>query len=85
MPKINTPLIKQVNAKQGTPDNHLLLQKVIEEALHGDRRLFEAPADPTAAPHVPRRSRAVRFGGSATAVLFGKELKLLGRDPELIS
>jgi ABC-2 type transport system permease protein len=44
-----------------------------------------APADPTAAPHVPRRSRAVRFGGSATAVLFGKELKLLGRDPELIS
>ncbi len=27
----------------------------------------------------------MRFGGSATAVLFGKELKLLGRDPELIS
>ncbi|WP_303808417.1 hypothetical protein [Sandarakinorhabdus limnophila] len=48
-------------------------------------RMEAAPADPTAAPHVPRRSRAVRFGGSATAVLFGKELKLLGRDPELIS
>ena len=48
-------------------------------------RMEAAPADPTAAPHVPRRGRAVRFGGSATAVLFGKELKLLGRDPELIS
>jgi len=48
-------------------------------------RMEAAPADPTAAPHVPRRGRVVRFGGSATAVLFGKELKLLGRDPELIS
>lgn len=53
-------------------------------------RLEAAPADPTAAPSAPRRSgrgrsRAVRFGGSAFAVLFGKELKLLGRDPELIS
>ncbi len=50
-------------------------------------RMEAAPADPTAAPTLaaPRRSRAVRFGGSATAVLFGKELKLLGRDPELIS
>ena len=48
-------------------------------------RMEAAPADPTAAPPVPRRGRAVRFGGSATAALFGKELKLLGRDPELIS
>lgn len=48
-------------------------------------RMEAAPADPTAAPSVQRRGRAVRFGGSATAVLFGKELKLLGRDPELIS
>ena len=48
-------------------------------------RMEAAPADPTAAAPVPRRGRAVRFGGSATAVLFGKELKLLGRDPELIS
>ena len=48
-------------------------------------RLEAAPADPTATPAAPRRSRAVRFGGSAFAALFGKELKLLGRDPELIS
>ena len=48
-------------------------------------RMEAAPADPTAAPHVPRRSRRVRFGGSASAALFSKELKLLGRDPELIS
>ncbi|WP_017668724.1 ABC transporter permease [Sandarakinorhabdus sp. AAP62] len=50
-------------------------------------RMEAAPVDPMAAnaPAAPRRRGAVRFGGSAFAALFGKELKLLGRDPELIS
>lgn len=48
-------------------------------------RLEAAPVDADALPAAPRRGRRARFGGSAFAVLYGKELKLLGRDPELIS
>lgn len=44
-----------------------------------------APVDPTAAQPAPPRRRPVHFGSSAFAALFGKELKLLGRDPELMS
>lgn len=48
-------------------------------------RLEAAPVDANTAPAAPSRNRRARFGGSAFAVLYGKELKLLGRDPELIS
>jgi ABC-2 type transport system permease protein len=48
-------------------------------------RLEAAPVDSDALPAVPKQGRRARFGGSAFAVLYGKELKLLGRDPELIS
>ena len=48
-------------------------------------RLEAAPVDPVVAPPAPRRTRRVRFGGGPVAVLYGKELKLLGRDPELVS
>ena len=49
-------------------------------------RLEAAPVgtDSSSAP-LPNRARRTRFGGSAVALLYGKELKLLGRDPELIS
>jgi ABC-2 type transport system permease protein len=40
-----------------------------------------APAPAT----VERRAPAARFGGSPSAVLYGKELTLLWRDPELIT
>ena len=46
------------------------------------RRLEAAPPAPTSAE---RRARAARFGGSPFGVLYGKELTLLGRDPELIT
>lgn len=46
------------------------------------RRLEAAPPAPTSAE---RRARAARFGGSPARVLYGKELTLLGRDPELIT
>lgn len=40
-----------------------------------------APAGPAA----EKPTRAAYFGGSPFSVMFGKEMKLLGRDPELIS
>ncbi|MEI6484634.1 MAG: hypothetical protein WCO11_00040 [Sphingomonadales bacterium] len=48
-------------------------------------RLEAAPVDPTAAPPVPQRMRPPRFGSGPVAVLYAKELKLLARDPELVS
>lgn len=38
-----------------------------------------------AGPAVEKPTRAAYFGGSPFTVMFGKEMKLLGRDPELIS
>lgn len=46
------------------------------------RRLEAAPPAPTS---VERRAGAARFGGSPARVLYGKELTLLRRDPELIT
>jgi ABC-2 type transport system permease protein len=48
-------------------------------------RMEAAPADPASVPAVAIRGRRVRFGGAPVAALFGKEMRLLGRDPELIS
>lgn len=44
-------------------------------------RIEAAPAGPA----VEKPTRAAYFGGSPFTVMFGKEMKLLGRDPELIS
>lgn len=48
-------------------------------------RLEAAPVDPTTAPATIRSARPPRFGSGPVMVLYGKELKLLARDPELVS
>lgn len=63
----------------------LALAAAHASALLAAGHLEAAPADPTAAPATAPRRRPVRFGASAFAALFAKELRLLGRDPELIS
>ncbi len=86
------PLDVPARAALGDPVPLMLVLALAVLASRGAARLTAARLEAAAPPGTiggavatGRRRAGARFGGSPFAVLFGKELRLLGRDPELIA